>query len=50
VPPTTAVMAWLLFAEALTGMVLLGLALTAVGVGLVVREPVPATAAAQARA
>jgi drug/metabolite transporter (DMT)-like permease len=50
VPPTTAVMAWLLFAEALTGMVLLGLALTAVGVGLVVREPVPATAAAQTRA
>jgi drug/metabolite transporter (DMT)-like permease len=50
VPPTTAVMAWLLFGEALTGMVLLGLALTAVGVGLVVREPVPATAAAQARA
>jgi drug/metabolite transporter (DMT)-like permease len=50
VPPTTAVMAWLLFAEALTCMVLLGLALTAVGVGLVVREPVPATAAAQARA
>jgi drug/metabolite transporter (DMT)-like permease len=45
VPPTTAVMAWLLFGEALTGLVLAGLALTALGVGLVVRDPVPASAA-----
>jgi drug/metabolite transporter (DMT)-like permease len=41
VPPCTAVMAWLLFGEALTGLVLAGLALTAIGVGLVVREPMP---------
>ena len=39
VPPCTAVMAWLLFGETLTWTVLLGLALTAVGVGLVVRQP-----------
>ena len=39
VPPCTAVLAWLLFGEALTGLVVAGLALTAVGVGLVAREP-----------
>jgi drug/metabolite transporter (DMT)-like permease len=39
VPPCTAVMAWLLFGEALTALVLLGIAVTAVGVALVVREP-----------
>ena len=38
VPPTTAVMAWLLFAEPLTPMTLAGIALTAVGVSLVVRK------------
>lgn len=39
VPPTTAVMAWLLFGESITVMTLAGTALTAVGVGLVVRSP-----------
>ena len=39
VPPCTAVLAWLLFDEALGLSVLAGLALTAVGVALVVREP-----------
>lgn len=37
VPPCTAVMAWLLFGEALTGWVLLGLGVTAAGVALVVK-------------
>jgi drug/metabolite transporter (DMT)-like permease len=40
VPPCTAVMAWLLFSEALTGLVLTGMALTAAGVWLVVRQTV----------
>ena len=40
VPPCTALLAWLLFDELLTPLVLVGLALTALGVGLVVREPV----------
>jgi drug/metabolite transporter (DMT)-like permease len=39
VPPCTAVLAWLLFDELLTLRVLAGLALTALGVGLVVRAP-----------
>lgn len=39
VPPTTAVLAWLLFAEPLTPLTLAGMALTAVGVSLVVRNP-----------
>jgi drug/metabolite transporter (DMT)-like permease len=39
VPPCTAVMAWALFGEVLSGLVLLGLAVTALGVWLVVREP-----------
>jgi drug/metabolite transporter (DMT)-like permease len=39
VPPCTALLAWLLFDELLTPLVLAGLALTALGVGLVVREP-----------
>ena len=39
VPPCTAVLAWLLFGETLTPRVLAGLALTAAGVGLVVRAP-----------
>ncbi len=41
VPPTTAMMAWVLFREPLGWPVLAGLALTAVGVGLVVRVPAP---------
>jgi drug/metabolite transporter (DMT)-like permease len=40
VPPTTAVMAWLIFGEALTTGIVLGMAVCAVGVALVVREPV----------
>lgn len=39
VPPCTAVLAWLLFGEALGASVLAGLALTAAGVALVVRRP-----------
>ncbi len=41
VPPTTALMAWVLFREALGPGVLAGIALTAVGVALVVRAPAP---------
>ncbi|MBT2322572.1 EamA family transporter [Variovorax paradoxus] len=37
VPPCTAVMAWLLFAEPITAITLAGIAMTAVGVSLVVR-------------
>ncbi|MDO5623101.1 MAG: DMT family transporter [Pseudomonadota bacterium] len=43
VPPTTAVIAWLLFAEPITALTLAGMALTAVGVALVVRAPAPST-------
>jgi len=39
VPPCTAVMAWLLFGEAITVFTIAGMALTAVGVSLVVRTP-----------
>ena len=39
VPPCTAVMAWILFGEMLSALVIAGLALTAVGVWLVVRRP-----------
>ncbi|WP_300554960.1 DMT family transporter [Limnohabitans sp. Rim8] len=39
VPPTTAVMAWFLFDESITTLTLAGTALTALGVGLVVRSP-----------
>jgi drug/metabolite transporter (DMT)-like permease len=39
VPPCTAVLAWLLFGEALSLAVLAGMALAAVGVALVVRTP-----------
>jgi drug/metabolite transporter (DMT)-like permease len=46
VPPTTALMAWALFGESITPAMVLGMALTAVGVALVVRLPAaPATAA-----
>jgi len=41
VPPTTAVMAWVLFDEAITATTLLGTALTAAGVSLVVRAGRP---------
>lgn len=41
VPPCTAVMAWMLFGESLGAFVLAGIALTAAGVALVVREPRP---------
>ncbi len=39
VPPTTAVMAWFLFSEPITLVTLLGIAVTAIGVSLVVRPP-----------
>ncbi len=39
VPPTTAAMAWLLFGERITTWVVLGTALTAAGVGIVIRKP-----------
>jgi len=38
VPPCTAVMAWLLFAEPITAVTLAGIAITAVGVSLVVKS------------
>jgi drug/metabolite transporter (DMT)-like permease len=38
VPPCTAVMAWLLFGEAFTLLMMLGMALTVVGVAIVVRR------------
>ena len=39
VPPTTALIAWLLFREPITVVTLAGMALTALGVALVVRAP-----------
>lgn len=39
VPPTTALMAWVLFREPITASTIAGTALTAVGVSLVVRPP-----------
>jgi drug/metabolite transporter (DMT)-like permease len=39
VPPTTALMAWALFGEPITAAIVAGVALTAVGVSLVVRAP-----------
>lgn len=42
VPPSTALMAWLLFDELITPTTLLGTLLTALGVALVVRQPRPA--------
>ena len=41
VPPTTAMMAWMLFDEPITLVTLAGIALTALGVSLVVRPPKP---------
>lgn len=43
VPPTTAAMAWLLFNEPITTITLVGTALTAIGVALVVRAAAPQT-------
>lgn len=48
VPPTTALMAWALFGESITPAMVLGMALTAVGVALVVRSPAPPEAPATA--
>ncbi|WP_426148298.1 DMT family transporter [Polaromonas sp. DSR2-3-2] len=45
VPPTTAVMAWVLFGESITLATVAGTALTALGVSLVVRPAKPAAAA-----
>jgi drug/metabolite transporter (DMT)-like permease len=39
VPPTTAVMAWVLFNEPITWVTLVGILVTAIGVSLVVRPP-----------
>ena len=47
VPPCTAFLAWILFDEALTPSVLAGMALTAVGVWLVVRDALPGGPAPQ---
>ncbi|TFZ00466.1 DMT family transporter [Ramlibacter henchirensis] len=41
VPPATALMAWALFGEPITAAIVAGVALTAVGVSLVVRAPAP---------
>ena len=49
VPPCTAVMAWWLFNETLNASVFAGLALTAVGVALVVRQRRPAAAVLKAQ-
>ncbi|QNP48592.1 DMT family transporter [Diaphorobacter aerolatus] len=38
VPPTTAVMAWVLFGEPVTGLTVAGMVVTAIGVGIVVRK------------
>ena len=43
VPPTTAVMAWILFNEPITLVTLAGIVVTAIGVSLVVRPPKIAT-------
>lgn len=44
VPPTTALMAWLLFGEPITMVTIVGTALTAIGVSLVVRPAKPRSA------
>ncbi|MEO8835660.1 MAG: DMT family transporter, partial [Caldimonas sp.] len=43
VPPCTALLAWLMFDETLTPLMMAGMALTVVGVALVVRPARPAT-------
>ena len=44
VPPTTALMAWFMFNETLSGVMLLGMLLTALGVALVMRPAAVSTA------
>ena len=44
VPPTTALLAWLIFSETLSALMLLGMVLTVVGVACVIR-PAPAATA-----
>ncbi len=39
VPPVTAIIAWLLFAEPISGLTMVGTAIVVVGVALVVRQP-----------
>ncbi|MEY4713526.1 MAG: hypothetical protein RIS88_2976 [Pseudomonadota bacterium] len=41
VPPCTALLAWVLFDEPITALTVAGVALTAIGVSVVVRSPVP---------
>ena len=50
VPPCTAVMAWLLFGEIFTLPMMLGMALTVVGVAIVVRDRSAAASASAASA
>jgi drug/metabolite transporter (DMT)-like permease len=50
VPPTTAFLAWVLFGEAITATTVLGTALTALGVFLVVRAPAATQALTPPRA
>jgi drug/metabolite transporter (DMT)-like permease len=47
VPPCTALMAWLLFAEPITALTVAGMVLTVFGVSLVVRAPAAPARAAQ---
>jgi drug/metabolite transporter (DMT)-like permease len=49
VPPCTAVLAWWLFAEPLTAVVVAGMALTALGVACVLRPTALPTAPRQTR-
>jgi drug/metabolite transporter (DMT)-like permease len=42
VPPVTAIIAWIFFSEPITTITMLGTALTAIGVALVVRKPMAA--------
>jgi drug/metabolite transporter (DMT)-like permease len=48
VPPCTALMAWAMFGESLTPVMMAGMALTVIGVALVVRPP-PGTPQEQSR-
>ncbi len=49
VPPTTALMAWLIFGETLSGLMLLGMVLTVVGVACVMRPTRPPTVVSATR-
>jgi len=44
VPPCTAITAWVLFDEPITALTVVGVALTAAGVSVVVRSPAPQNA------